>query len=656
VLRIQNAILEMVAVGEPLDATANRLCGLVEEMLPEIACSIVTVDRAGFLHPLAAPSLPLQFAAVIDGVAIGPNVGSCGTAAYLGEPVAVEDIETDPRWADHSAHILPLGYRACWSTPIVAGDAEVVGAFAFYYRDRRGPSYTERQVVAACVHLCAIAIDRAAQAREQQRLAYEDALTGLPNRAAFDAAISRLSCATPGAWALLIVDLDNLKLVNDSFGHRAGDGLIRAVASRIAQTAAPDRAFRLGGDEFAVIVETPEAADLDRAAGKILSGLVHEVQCEGHVIMPRATIGGAMLEARDASAEVVRQNADFALYHAKETNRGVFMRYSADMGATMTKRLRAIHDVGAALRDGRIDAHYQPIVCLETRQIVGLESLFRLTTEAGVVLPAGEFHHATSDMHVASALTERMLSVVAQDLRDWLDLGIPFQYVSVNVSAADFQGGKLDGRLLDAFERAQVPLEHIVLEVTESVYMGAHEAVIAREIQALRAKGLLVALDDFGTGFASLTHLLSVPVDIIKIDKTFVDRLTPGDGGVAIVEGLLGIARKLGIRVVAEGIETEEQLNHLRSLGCRYGQGFLFSRAIDRRAVTQLLLQSASPKVAGAFARPPSAPAPGDAMALQAFAAQAAASIESRPSPARPPRETTLSRSAPAELKRSRRS
>jgi EAL domain-containing protein (putative c-di-GMP-specific phosphodiesterase class I) len=182
-----------------------------------------------------------------------------------------------------------------------------------------------------------------------------------------------------------------------------------------------------------------------------------------------------------------------------------------------------------------------------------------------------------------------MIVRVATDMRRWLDMGLPFQHVGINLAAADFHAGNLQERLCSIFADANVPLRHVILEVTESVYLGERDHVVADEIKALRVGGMRVALDDFGTGFASLTHLLTVPVDIIKIDRSFVERLVSGDAGAIIVEGVMSIADKLGIRVVAEGIETDGQLAQLLDFGCTLGQGFLFSKAVDRHAATSLL-------------------------------------------------------------------
>ncbi|WP_404711775.1 putative bifunctional diguanylate cyclase/phosphodiesterase [Sphingomonas sp. MMS24-J13] len=593
---LQNIILEMVATGQALDATMARLCTEVEKRLPDVICSVLRIDRAGSLRPLAAPSLPAAFSAAIDGLEIGPEIGACGACAYLRHPVATTDIATDPNWADFKDQLLPLGIRACWSSPILGEDGAVLGSFAFYYSTCRGPRPEEEAIVDACLHLCMIALARYERVAERDRLANTDALTGLANRASFNAALDRLSCGEASAWAIMIVDLDNLKRTNDTFGHRAGDDLLQAVAERILAAAGPVRVFRLGGDEFALIIAGPAALeDMDALALRILDSLHQPAVCDGHSIRAQATIGAAMLSAADRRPEDVRQNADFALYHAKDRAKGGYVRYWPGIDSAIVRRLSAIRDLNLAIAERRLKAFYQPIFRLDSREIVGAEALCRLITRDGDIVPAADFVEALSDAHVACAVTEIMLAQVAADVRHWLDCGIPFQHVGLNISFADIQKGGLGAALAEAFARNNVPLRHLIVEITEDVYMGRSGNTIVREVEEMRALGLKVALDDFGTGFASLTHLLTVPIDILKIDKSFLAELDPAKPGGVIVEGILTIARKLGIRVVAEGVERESQAAQLQAFGCALGQGHLFSKAVDRDAMTDLLLRFAQP-------------------------------------------------------------
>lgn len=591
-LRLQNIVLEMIAKGDPLEMTMNRLLREIEAFVPAAVCTVTSVDAAGRLHLLSAPSLPKNYCAALEGLSIGPARGSCGTAAYLGEPVSVRDIRADPLWAECDLSFLPRDLVACWSSPIVDARRRVLGTFAFYFREHRGPTKVEEEAVRACAHLCAIAIERNAQKAEHQRLAFTDTLTGLSNRAGFNATLVGLGCDVPGAWGLLMIDLDNLKKVNDTFGHHAGDCLIAGIASIIISIVPKNHAFRLGGDEFAVIVRLENGHGcVAEVANKILGALTIPMDCAGHIIAARATIGGALLTEQDRNADGVRQRSDLALYHAKETRRGRFVLYEEGLRTTITQRVGAIRLLTEALKENRVEAFYQPVVRLDTGEISGVEALCRIIRPDGRIIPAAEFQEATSDLLVASALTRRMIAQVARDVRQWLDMDIPFRQVGINVTAADFHDGKLSSRLAAAFELADVSLDYIAIEIAESIYLGDLDEAMMREIGKLRQQGVCVALDGFGKGYASLTQLLTVPVDIIKIDKSFIHSMEPQNASFAIVKGLIAIARDLDICVVAEGVETPLQAAQLHSITCTFAQGFHFARPMSRHAMTRLLVQ-----------------------------------------------------------------
>jgi diguanylate cyclase (GGDEF)-like protein len=594
-LEIKSKILEMIAIGVDLAPTIEELCRLVEVALPEITCSVQVVLE-GRLVPLAAPSLPPGFVEALARLPSGPAIAGLETANWSGDSSPVGE-EAELWRHDYTAMASPYGYKACLSEPVKAGH-RTAGTFAFHYRSDRSASPQEREIMTSCVHLCTIAFERTERVQERQRLAYTDPLTGLPNRARFSDLLAGFENGAQGGWSLLLLDLDNLKLVNDTFGHVAGDDLIKIVADRLKEAAKPNKTFRLGGDEFAVVVEHDSADKLANVAGDLLSAIKQPAACAGHRVLPGATIGGAVSELAQATSET-RQKADIALYHAKERNRGGYAACREDLGSILIKRFQAIRDVTAALQEDRIIPFYQPIVRLDSLEVVGFEALCRMKAASGAIIPAADFHEATKDAQVAAELTQCMLVKVSSDARRWLEKGLPFQHVGINLSAADFHTGTLQQRLCEIFSEAGVPLQHIILEVTESVYLGRTDHAISDEIEQLRATGMRVALDDFGTGFSSLTHLLTVPVDIIKIDKSFIDRLIPNDPGAAIVEGLLNIAHKLGIRVVAEGIETVEQLEQLRQLGCSLGQGYLFSKPVDWQTATELLRDRGQAQVSG---------------------------------------------------------
>lgn len=597
---LQNDILEDIARGEPLAACMERLCHRAEAISPGVICSVVTVDDQGCLQPLASPSLPAHFANSIAGAPVGPSAGSCGTAIHRGQPVEVTDIATDPLWASYTGLVLPLGLRACWSTPIKARDGRVIGAFAFYFTRPRSAQLLERQIVATCVHLCAIAIEHDEVRTRNHRLAYFDTLTGLPNRSRFNSAIAEMSVAD-GRYGLMLIDIDHLKLVNDTLGHAAGDALIAEVGTRLGAALAGCLTCRIGGDEFAVLIpDCAEPARMRSLASAATAAMAHPLDHDGHSVVPSVTIGGAIAGEDGQDSVTLRQNADLALYHAKETRRGRYVRFRRQLRSAMMQRIRVRRAVDGALGDERIIPYYQPVIRLDTTEIVGLEALARMRLDDGRIVTAGEFQDALRDPKIAHRTTTQMLTAVAADMAEWRAGGLNFQHVAVNVTSADFQKGDLVQRAARILEKAAVPMQQLAIEVTEQVFMGGRKDGVARTMEALRACGSPVALDDFGTGFASLTHLLDFPIDIIKIDRSFVASIDSGARSEIIIEALLTMTRRLGMKIVAEGIETQGQAERLTGMGCRLGQGYLYSPPVPASIIREWLLRFAQP-----------APAPG---------------------------------------------
>lgn len=592
----------MLARGCSVREAGNHICSHAEQMAEGVLCSLVTVDRSGHLHPLAGPTISKEYSAALDGIAIGPGVGSCGTAAFLGQPIAVESIFTDPYWLPYRAlaDILAREHevKACWSSPILQSDGRVLGAFGFYYKENRGPTEDERMIVAECVDLCSLVLEREEMKAENQRLAYFDFLTGLGNRANFIRTVEERAKNNPDPFGILLIDIDHLGQINDAFGHTTGDRLILEAAHAITRIIGPEKSFRVDADEFAVLIDN-DPSDLAAVCTSILDAMAERsLQENSHTLRLSASCGGAICDPLHPSGvPSYLQHANLALHHAKQTARGSFVLYSDELAGAVTERFRVLQTVTNALIEGRIEPHYQPIVRLDTKEIVGLEALCRVRTADGQVLSAGMFAEALQDASLGHQLTNLMLKQVAGDMRSWRDQVLPLSYVSVNVSMADFDQGDLRARISQIFSQEKVSPEQVVVEVTETVYMDERDSKVGQTIEGMRADGLLVALDDFGTGYASLTHLLNFPVDIVKIDKSFVDRMSGGPGEV-IIKALLGMASGLGVRMVAEGVETTDQALRLQRLGCGFAQGYLFGRPADRDTTTEILRRQAQQRSA----------------------------------------------------------
>lgn len=421
-----------------------------------------------------------------------------------------------------------------------------------------------------------------------------DALTHLPNRRAFQ---SRLHAATLRATqnghqvGLLLLDLDHFKHVNDSLGHSAGDELLKAIAERL-RTAVRDRGLvaRIGGDEFAILVENLSSAkELLNIGNEILSVIQSPVRADGRTMRAGASIGGALFPEHAASGNEFFKSADIALYSLKQNGRGGTRLFDAYMLEDADKAASQLRLARGALTNRSLVPVYQPKFALDGSGITGFEALLRWRhPRTGLQLP-GTLEEAFGDYDIASKIGEVMQNNVARDMRAWLDSGFAFGRVAINAAPAEFLRDDYAERLLDILSQHQVPPESVEVEITEHAFLGRATEYVARALSVLKQAGVAVSLDDFGTGCSSLSHLRDFPVDIVKIDMSFIQRMTEHEEIAAIVSAVISLARSLSISVVAEGVETQAQLDLLRSMGCHMVQGHLFAAAVEAKAATELM-------------------------------------------------------------------
>ncbi|WP_237153523.1 putative bifunctional diguanylate cyclase/phosphodiesterase [Oryzibacter oryziterrae] len=420
-----------------------------------------------------------------------------------------------------------------------------------------------------------------------EQAAVTDPLTGLGNRTSFNQHVNTLLGVDGSEVGLLLVDVDRFKTLNDTLGHAVGDLVLVELAKRLqaVSTLSGTRCFRLGGDEFAVVFSAAALAEsMEVFAQDLIARSAEPLQAESSSVVARVSVGGAIWR-EGLGFDGLCQNADFALYHAKETRRGGFVMFEDGLRTRMSARLNALRLTEQALDEDRLLPYYQPIFDLNSHTIAGVEALVRLQTPDGRLMAAAEFFDALNDHTISHRVTSLMLERVAQDLQCWHDNGWYPAHVGINVSPADFNHGDLEERLDKAFSSRGLALDGVILEITESVFLDRSNSSVVRMLNRLRQRGVVVALDDFGTGFASLTHLRTLPVDVIKIDKSFIESLLSDRSSLAIVELVHGLARRLALDVVAEGVETEEQAAFLADLGCHYGQGYFFARPMSANAL-----------------------------------------------------------------------
>ncbi|WNC91083.1 EAL domain-containing protein [Paraburkholderia sp. FT54] len=731
VVASERTVLRLITRNTPLPELLDEVCRRAEALLGEGAsCSILLLDPDGVHARVGgAPSLPAHFSAAIDGAAIGPRVGSCGTAMYERRLVVVEDIEIDPLWADFRHLALPIGLRACWSVPFENDSGVVLGAFAVYYRVPRRPSVEEEAMLRDIGHSVGLAVhqdtmvQRLAHSEEHHRLvvdhliegivvqsrggivlacnpsaqrilratpqivgrsihtvmvrayhedgslvadtarptvqvlatgkpvlgvtigveliggdivwitenvvpiikpgesepssvlisftdigpvreaqrqlkflATRDSLTGLYNRAYLTERMRDLF--TPdmssgmgelASVAVLFVDLDGFKKVNDTAGHEAGDSLLCSVAERLSACISPeDTLARVGGDEFVIVVSAYEnTGHLIGLARRILDMIAVPFAVADNEYYLGASIGISRFPEDGQDVATLMRNADSAMYHAKQRGRNNFQFFTAELNQHLQRRFTIEQSLRRALAANELSLVYQPIVDSHDGRTIGAEALLRwYNSELGNVSP-GEFIPVAEDAGLIVEIGDFVLARACQQVAQWRRTLAPELIVAVNLSPRQFNDG-----LVERIERclAQSGLEPtaLELEITERLLMSDSETVLPM-LSALNAMGVRISVDDFGTGYSSLSYLKRFPLHNLKIDRSFVAGLPDHRDSIAITQAVVAMAHSLGMNVTAEGVETAEQAAFLRAIDCDKQQGYLYSRPVGASAYARSL-------------------------------------------------------------------
>jgi diguanylate cyclase (GGDEF)-like protein len=501
--------------------------------------------------------------------------------------------------------------------PLSTNAGDVLGYF-IWQPDRPGWRILRRTapalgaalfVVGAIVALLTRRLRRASRELEAseaqaQHLAFHDTLTGLPNRALFNDRFDRAladSRRTGAQLAILYLDVDRFKNVNDTLGHPAGDDLIRELARRLTGLMrGADDVSRLGGDEFGVIqTGVTSTRDVEALCERIIAAVAQPFHLLGSSAFVGVSIGVAIApQAGVDHAELVRK-ADIALYRAKVEGRNLFRIFSDEMDFTVQRRREIERELREALEvGGKLEVVYQPLYSARTAGMVGVEALLRWHHPTHGTIPPGVFIPIAEEAGLIHELGDWVLREACKAAVRW-----PLHHVAVNVSAVQFRSQRFAARVLDILRETGMAPNRLELEVTESVLLDSAE-LSAVTLEALRAAGIRIALDDFGTGYSSLTYLQKYPVDKIKIDRSFVQNLGSDAASDAIVEAMVNLARALRVEVTAEGVETVQQRDALKRIGCDELQGFLLSPPVTADTVDRLLAMSepAEPNVVASAA------------------------------------------------------
>lgn len=591
----QNKVLQEIANGLPLSDVLDTLVRTIESQLDGIMGSVMLVNEAGTnLETATAPNLPRAYSDQVNGVPVGPKVGSCGTAVHRKENVFVEDLHASELWADFLGIVKPFGLRSCWSVPFFGKDQKVLGTFGLYSREVRRPTAEERNIALEAARLASIAVDRDRAESRIRYLAHHDVLTGLPNRQEFKNKLEEKvawSRRTGEPVAIVFVDLDNFKSVNDSFGHAVGDEVLRIIAGRIMSFSSQGgEAIRYGGDEFVLLVEGDMALKLElRQLMAQLRDEVGKTIRMGELSFHMTCSMGAACFPEDASdAAQLLKNADCAMFEAKSLGKNGFVTYERTETGKVVNRLTMLEDMRSGLENGDFLVEYQPQYDLLSGRIVGAEALVRWEHPKYGRLMPDDFISLAEESGLIVPLGRWVLHEACRQNKKWQDAGLSPITIGVNVSARQFRDATLISDVCEVLDDTELPAHYLELEVTESLLIQNSEQA-ADIMDGFRRIGVKLAMDDFGTGYSSLTALKKYPLTRLKIDRSFIRDLDYDEDDRCIARAIISLGRELGLNVVAEGVETAKQQAFLASFQCETVQGFHFGPPMSPERLGALL-------------------------------------------------------------------
>lgn len=592
-LEAQIDVLEMLAAGRPLAEVFARITVLCEGLLEGFwATLLVLSDDRTVIADVIAPSMAKEYGASLIGVMIADNLGTCGTACYRGVPIYTEDILKDPNWTAFQSIAAPYSLRSCWSMPYFNADETVHGTFALYSRQPRLPSEFESRCLALGARLAELAIERERVATQLRIMAERDSLTGLPNRSAFSEILARelASAAAEGrAVGVAVLDVDEFKLVNDRHGHAVGDEFLSAISARMVKAMrSGDVVARLGADEFVVVLRKGEGRDARSALREFLSALRKPVEID-HVRLPVSiTAGLAIFPAHGNDAQELLSHATTAMHRAKQVARDRVEVYDPEFSRLQEQRRQRIETLRESIANGGIDLDFQPLMNLHDGSIYGFEALARWQHPQEGRLGPGAFIPLAEQEGLIVELGGAVLIRACQEAARWnRDFGVR-RSVSVNVSAQQFSGGEIRRQVRDALEKSGLDPALLELELTESMLLD-DESTAIEIMSELKALGISIAIDDFGTGFSNLGALARLPLDRLKIDRSIISDIETNDAAASIASAIIAMGQRLGLRVLAEGVETAGQMEFLRDNHCDDLQGYLLGRPMPSGDVPELL-------------------------------------------------------------------
>ncbi len=596
-IHLQKDILEAVALGHDRETILDDICRSAETMLPESVGSIMLYDESRtHLVVRSAPNVPEAAIQQLNGLVPGECSGSCGTAVYQDKPVFVKNTLTDHRWADFHQYAIDFDIGACWSMPIRTEGGEIIGSFALSIFRECEPDAFHKHLLETSAALASIVIRRQQEETLLHAAAYQDTLTGLPNRYLF---MQQLDHAIESArrndtqLALLFIDLDQFKNINDTQGHETGDRILQTVASTMARRVRKmDLLARFGGDEFVILLEDiGDTEEVSHVTAKLIDAFNTPITIRQRDYSLTTSIGISLFPRDAGDRDTLLRRADTAMYEAKKRGRNQCFFYQAELGTRVDQHVAMEAALRQAITQRQFILHYQPIYRADDGGLDSVEALVRWQRPGFGTVAPDDFIWLAEDTGLIKPIGEQILFDACRQCSEWWQSGLPHFQLAVNISARQLDGLFFD-QVQQVLARTGFPAGQLEIEVTESTLMDPRGEAV-EELLRLRELGIGVAMDDFGTGHSSLAQLKHLPISKLKIDRSFVRDIPEDPSDAIIARTIIAMGNSLGLKVVAEGVESRAQEAFLKAEHCDLLQGYLFDRPMSASELEILLARSA---------------------------------------------------------------
>ena len=587
----RNRLLEKVVEDKNLDEVLIELADATAQSVRGSRCLILLGGRT---RPPIAPGIGGEIAYFLQRALHGGWELLAGGEAQHHSMVCVRRL--DPNASRDFAEVWADGFHGILAVPIIEPGQSRLGVIALLLQDDREPHFA-REVLLSASRMASVALEHGRMQNELFRRAHHDALTDLPNRVLFEDRLQQSvarAARRKGSVGVLCIDLDGFKQVNDQYGHQMGDWLLQQVASRLTtHLRATDTIARVGGDEFvAVLDDVREVDSVAKVSESFIRLLAEPFTCGNIILRTTASIGAAIFPTDGESPAELQRHADLAMYRAKERGRNTYQMFSADLGERLARRRQIERHLQDALEGEGFELCYQPIYTI-SRALVGLEALVRFRQPELKHISPGEFILVAEQTGQISYIGEWVLREACRQAREWQRAGLKPVPVAVNVSAIQLGRPDFASHVAQILRETDLEPAWLQIEVTETAIMNDFEEG-GRQVYALAELGVRISIDDFGTGHSSLSYIHRLPIGTLKIDRSFVQQMVDSQESRAIVRAIIAMAKSLELRVVAEGVETEDQLHALARAGCEVAQGYFFARPLDHSSVSALFSPEAA--------------------------------------------------------------